>query len=208
MANKGLQRKKPRLGPRDIAVINAYMTNGNVKTQAMLTAGFSPNTSYAQVFNKPLVKLEIQRRQDEIARNLQEKYNIDRDWIENQYARMVMAGRVLAKYKKVSEDGAPYWDFTEASEEELSLFDSMTVETYKEGRGEGAREVKKVKIDLPDRKGALDSLARVHGLFQDRVEVTGSLSVSARLIEARKRVNAVIEGEFKVVEPAVLEKPR
>lgn len=195
--------RKPRIGPRDLQVLNAYMTNGYVKAKAMLAGGFSPSTPPGQVFNKPLVKAELQRRLDELHNTLQEKYNIDKEWIEHQYARMVVAGRILAKFKKIGEDGAPYWDFTEATEEELSLFDGMTVETYKEGRGESAREVKKVKIDLPDRKGALDSLARTHGLFQDKVEITGHLSVAARLIEARKRVNQIIDGDFKDVTPTV-----
>jgi phage terminase small subunit len=46
----------------------------------------------------------------------------------------------------------------------------VTVDTYVEGRGEGAHEVKRVRFKLCDKLGALRDLGRHHKLFTDKVE--------------------------------------
>ena len=49
----------------------------------------------------------------------------------------------------------------------------MTVETYMEGRGENAREVKKVRFKLAGKRAALVDLGRYHKMFTDKFEHGG-----------------------------------
>src|SRR3546814_14755971 len=93
----------------------------------------------------------------------------------------------LAKFKKGAEDGSLYWDFTGATEEELKVIQGIATETYKDGRSKDARMVKKFKPVLVDPKSTLDSLARIQGLFNDKVTVEGELSLIDRIERGRKR---------------------
>lgn len=47
----------------------------------------------------------------------------------------------------------------------------MTVETFMDGKGDDAREVKRVKFKLADKRGALVELGRHHGIFKDKQEL-------------------------------------
>jgi phage terminase small subunit len=49
----------------------------------------------------------------------------------------------------------------------------VTVDTYIDGAGDGAREVKRVKFKLHDKRAALVDIGRHHGVFKDRVEHSG-----------------------------------
>lgn len=48
-----------------------------------------------------------------------------------------------------------------------------TVEHYTDGHGDDAREVKKIKLKLADKRGALVDLGRHHKLFTDKSEHSG-----------------------------------
>ena len=57
-----------------------------------------------------------------------------------------------------------------------------------EGRGDAARNVKRVKIKLADKKGALDSLAKHLGMFTDRMRMEVTDSLAQAMARAAKRV--------------------
>jgi phage terminase small subunit len=67
--------------------------------------------------------------------------------------------------------------------EQAACIQERTVEYYTEGRGDDAREVKRVKTKLYDRRAALVDLGRYYGLFKDRQEI--SLSVTLEQLIAR-----------------------
>lgn len=50
---------------------------------------------------------------------------------------------------------------------------SLTVESYMEGSGDDAREVKRVKIELHDKRGPLRDLAQHYSLLTEKHELTG-----------------------------------
>lgn len=183
----GGKQKTSRLSPRHKQAINEYFANGFNKRQALLAAGYSNGTSThaaASVFNHPIVKAEIERRFDADKR----KYDVDRDWVIQRLARIANGGEIMARYKVINEDGEAVWDFSGASADDLAVITELTTDTYIEGRGKDARRVKKMKVAMADPKGALDSLARTLGMFQDNLKLDGDISVVERLQAGRRRV--------------------
>ena len=167
-------------------VVNAYLS-GMSKHQALAEAGYSPKTLVHQVFDREDVSHEIERLTDEVMA----KYQIDREWVTKQLVDIATAGVTLAKFKKVTPDGLLTWNFTGATQEELALIDTLSVETYVE---KGTQQtVKKFKIGLPSRQTALDSLCRIHGLNKDRLEVDVELSLVERLQRGRERARIEVK---------------
>jgi phage terminase small subunit len=68
----------------------------------------------------------------------------------------------------------------------------LTIETYLEGRGDEAREVKRVKVKLHDKRAALNDLGRHHKLFGGELELGGDV-----IVEIRKFGNGKPAGKAK-----------
>ena len=58
-------------------------------------------------------------------------------------------------------------------DEDAATIKALTIETYVEGGGEDAREVKRIKVELHDKRGPLRDLAQHHGLLTEKHEHTG-----------------------------------
>ncbi len=183
---------REKLTPHQSRAIDAYFENGGKQRDAMRAAGYAESTAtnfQVSVFQHPAVVAEIARRRKKLAK----KHELTQDWIIERYMQLADAGKTLAKFKKVQEDGTLMWDFTEATEEDLALVSELGVDFYTEGRGPGAIDVKKFKIKTPDVQAALTALSRHLGLFNDSLEVKGDLA--ARIQAGRARAFAVEEDE-------------
>ena len=176
------------LSAKHLHVIDNYFTNGRNKRRAMRDAGYkasSADQNASSFFKNKAIVTEIMRREKE----LRERFQIDREWIVERLARIADSGRTLAKFKKVDKAGNLYWDFSDATTEDLEVIESLTVDEYSEGRGPGAADVKKTKIKAQSPQSALDSLARILGLNTDRLKVEGELTVVEQLQAGRKRIS-------------------
>ena len=177
---------KVRLTPRQRDLIRHYFECGQVETEAMRRAGYSPKNAdrnSAKVFGLPLVQAEIAKKREKI----EQKHELSRDWLIERHMKAAMAQERLGKFKKVQKDGSLAWDFTGATEEELALVADLHVDFYMEGKGKNAIRVKKFKISANDALGHLNALARIGGYNNDKVTVTGELSLVERLQQGRKR---------------------
>jgi hypothetical protein len=139
------------------------------------------------VFDKPSVAAEIKRRQA----MLRKKHDLDEDWVIQRMMRIADSGEILARFKKVTKDGKLDWDFTGATQDELAAINELTVTTTT-ARGETTTKFK-VGSDSP--KGALDSLMRKMGMFQDNLNVSGEMSLTERITAGRNRVNKGNKGD-------------
>lgn len=79
----------------------------------------------------------------------------------------------MADYMRVGPDGDPVLNFAELTRDQAAALVEVTVEDFLDGRGEDAREVRRVKFKLADKRGALNLLAKHLGLFKERVEHSG-----------------------------------
>ena len=50
---------------------------------------------------------------------------------------------------------------------------SLVVDEYMDGRGEDARDIKRTRFKLADKKAALESIGRHLGMFTDKIKVGG-----------------------------------
>lgn len=168
-------------------LVDAYLNNGFNKKEALIAAGYSKASAQAHVhnvFSNHAVEAEILRRQSKA----RAKYELTEEWVIQRLMRIANAPEILAKFKVVGEDGQLTWDFTGATEEELSTIEGFSSDHYTEGRGKDSRLVKKFKIDKSDVKGALDSLCRRLGLFDDKMTVGLEGSIIERIQAGRNRI--------------------
>jgi phage terminase small subunit len=120
-----------------------------------------------QLLRKPhvvaVVQAEIEARLD--------VHRATADRIIAEVARVGFAN--LGDYMTVLEDGSAVVDLSGATPQQLAALSEITVDEYTEGRGDGARNVKRVRIKLADKLAALNTLAKYRGLLVDRQELSG-----------------------------------
>ena len=180
-----------------------YYMRGMTKQQAMVKAGYSE--SYASqraylVFGREDVQRAIEQRR--YAMKTRQNGIVDR--IQDELAKIAFfnIGQVIS----VTDDGEFIYDFSTATMDEFAAIGECTVEYYTEGKGDDAKEVKRIKVKPYDKKAALDSLARINGMFNDNASAnnTDGMSIEERLQKGRERVRLnspkTIDGEFEVLE--------
>ncbi|MGY3393453.1 hypothetical protein ACVWW6_006044 [Bradyrhizobium sp. USDA 3311] len=95
--------------------------------------------------------------------------------IDDVIAELAKIGFANAKdYIRVTADGDPYVNLGEMTPEQSAAVSSITVEDYKDGRGDDARDVKKISFRLHDKRAALVSIGEHLGGFKKRHEHTGA----------------------------------
>jgi phage terminase small subunit len=185
---QGKKRKKG-ISLKHLAVVNAYFANDFNAEEAMLQCGYAKTTARGNphsVFDHPDVKAEIERRRNK----MQEKHELTEDWVVKRLMQHGDSHNILAKFKKVDDEGGLFWDFTGATEAELAAISELVVEEKVLVGSEDAGIInRKTKIKGVDSKGALDSLARKLGMFKDSVELKGNVNLIERLHAGRDRVN-------------------
>ncbi len=171
-----------RISPQQLLAVQ-YLLDGSNRSDALRMAGYTENTALKRqelIFGHPAVKTEIERRQA----RMRKKYELTEDWVVERLMLIGDSNNILAKFKKV--DGkALSWDFTGATQEDLAAIGELVVTTHRE---RGGAEVTSFKAGALDPKGALDSLARKLGMFKDKVELSGELSLVERITRGRERV--------------------
>lgn len=153
-----------KLTPKQEQFCQEYVVDLNA-TQAAIRAGYSKKTAESQgstLLRNPKVAERIGGLRAEVAA----RNDVTVDRVIQEYAKLAFADPT--KFFKSTVGGDPYIDASEATPHDWAAVTSIQCEDYMDGRGEDAREVKKVKITLADKKGALDSLAKHLGMFKDK----------------------------------------
>ncbi len=76
----------------------------------------------------------------------------------------------MGDYMRVGPSGDPVLDFWKLTRERAAALTEVTVDDYVDGRGEAAREVRKVKFKLGDKRAALMDIAKLFGWIIERRE--------------------------------------
>lgn len=103
--------------------------------------------------------------------DLSRRTQITQDMVIHELAKIGFAN--MADYMKASDGGDPYLDFSGLTRDQAAALAEVTVEDFTDGRGENARDVKRVKFKLCDKRAALVDIGRHLGMFRDKVELTG-----------------------------------
>lgn len=122
-------------------------------SQAGLRAGFKSSSAGAKLLKDPLImsqlEVEFKKRQQRLA--------VDVDRVVQEYAKLAFSN--ISRVANVKRGSLNVKDTDELSEVETACISELA-----EGK-EG------VKIKLHDKKGALDSVARHLGMFNDRLNL-------------------------------------
>jgi phage terminase small subunit len=79
----------------------------------------------------------------------------------------------MGDYLRATTGGDPFFVYDQLTDEQKAALSEVTVEDFKEGRGDDARDVRRIKFKLYDKLGALEKLGKHLGMFKEKVELTG-----------------------------------
>lgn len=144
--------------------VQEYCVDQNA-TQAAVRAGYSPNSARQQgqrLLSNAAIREAIDARVQTIAADV----GVTAERIIAEQARVAFAG--MSRFLRITADGDPMFDLSACSPEDLDLLGEVIVEDYTEGRGEDARDVRRIKIKPLDKGRALDALAKIMGMYRDK----------------------------------------
>lgn len=159
--------------PKQARFVAEYLIDLNA-SQAAIRAGYSKKTAGAigaENLKKPEIASAIAERQ----RKLSGKLEITQEAVLSELAKIGFAN--MSDYMKVGLDGDPYLDFGSLSRDQTAALVEVTVEDFKDGRGEDARDVRKVKFKLADKRAALVDLGKHLGLFTEHAAVDHTVKI-------------------------------
>jgi phage terminase small subunit len=96
----------------------------------------------------------------------------------------VLARSNMLDYMRIGADGDPYVNLSDLTREQAAAIQEITTETYMDGHGNDAREVKKVKFKLYDKRAALVDLGRHYSLFKDAKDINVNVTLEHLVLES------------------------
>ena len=181
------------LSPKQAKFVEEYLLDLNA-TQAAIRAGYKPDRAQqmgSENLSKPVVAKAIQDQME--ARS--KRTEISQDRVLQEYAKLAFLDP-----SRFYDDNGSLIPIRELPKDVSACIAGMDIVTEKIGKDEeGKPELATVrKIKLVDKKGALDSVARHLGMFNDKLNLSGSLE---------QRVRAMSKEEIEA-ELATLRKKR
>ncbi len=165
--------------PKQQRFVEEYLVDLNA-TQAAIRAGYSAKTA-GQIGDENLKKHEIKEAIQARRKELSEKVEITQERVLKEYARLAF----LDPRKLFDNTGAPLpiQDLDDDTAAAIIGLDVVQVGNAEVGVGDV------LKYKLADKKGALDSVARHLGMFNDKLDVKVTDALAERLARARKRMD-------------------
>lgn len=145
--------------------VNEYLVDRNA-TQAAIRAGYSVKTANeigAQNLAKVSIKEAIAIGEAEIA----ERTKITQDKVMKELEKIGFSN--MLDYITITNSGDPVTDFSMLTRDQAAAISEIVVEEYTEGRGEDARNVKRTKFKLSDKRSALVDMGKHLGMFKDHL---------------------------------------
>lgn len=167
--------KPPRAGNLRSRFVDEFMIDRNA-TEAAIRAGYSKNSAGqigCRLLKDGKILTEINKRSEEQSIRLQ----ITSDRIIQEYENLAL----FDPLDLFDDDGnlKALKDIPEHARRAISGLDLIQLKTITTDDVKIEAILKKLKF--ADKKGALDSLAKIKGMMKDKVEVTGQITIGALL---------------------------
>ena len=146
--------------PKQAQFVEEYLVDLNA-TQAAIRAGYSEDTARkigSENLSKPDIATAIQEALD--ARAARTRITADR--VLQEYARIGFAS--VSDFTRITEDGDPAIDLSDMTPDQWAAVSEVQVEDFKSGRGEDARDVRRIKVKAHDKLGALNAMSKHLGM--------------------------------------------
>lgn len=150
------------LNDRQRRFVDEYLIDLNA-TQAAIRAGYSERTAGSQGHDL-LKKPEIQKALTKGRERLADKAGVTAQRVVDEMEKLAFSN--MADFIGITSGGEPYIDLSKLTRDQAAALTEATVEDYTEGRGEDARDVRRVKIKLADKRAALADLGRHLNIFE------------------------------------------
>ena len=160
--------------------VKEYLIDLNA-TQAALRAGYSPKTAEAIGFEnlrKPMIASAI----EEAMSKRSQRTEITADMVLKEYAKIGFSN--ITDYLSVEDklitvdrdsEGRPITELAQV----VNIFDTDMVKSDNMRAVAEIRQTRDgIALKLHDKKGALDSMARHLGMFNDRLDINANVTVS------------------------------
>jgi phage terminase small subunit len=126
----------------------------------------------AAMLQRPMVQAAIAER----AREISAKFEVTTNSVMKEVAAVAFAN--MGNYLHITENGDPYIDLSNCNYEQLAAISEVTVEDFTEGRGDNARDVRRVKLKLHSKMDALDKLMKFFSLYApEKIDVNVNATV-------------------------------
>ncbi len=144
------------------------LANLNSQDAAYAAAGYKPNASHASRLAR---NGNVKARVAELVAAGAEKAAIDVAQVLAELAKIGFAN--MQDYIGVTSDGDPFVALSNMTREQAAAVQQITVEDFKDGRGEDARDVRKITFKLADKRAALVDIGKHLGMFKELHEHSG-----------------------------------
>lgn len=155
--------------------VDEFMVDGNARLAA-IRAGYSShaaNNAGQKLKNDPRLKIIIAEREVERYKSL----GVTKERILEELASIAFHN--LKDYIEIDETGNSYFNFDKMTPAQAAALTEFTTETTK-----GRYPVQKMKVRSSDKLAALEKLGKYLGMFNEKVEVSGNLSLGELVHEA------------------------
>ncbi len=160
---------KHPLTARERRFVEEYLVDLN-GTQAAIRAGYSAKTAKVQA-SRLLTKANVRAAITAAKQDRAERTQVTQDQVLAELKKLGFAN--MADYIEVQSDGTAAIDLSKLDRDQAAAITEVVVDEYTEGRGDDARQVKRIRFKLADKRGALVDMGKHLGMFTDRVEHTG-----------------------------------
>ena len=159
-------------------------------TQAAIRAGYSARTSKQQG-SRLLTNVDLQEAVAELVRQRSERAKVTADQVVAELAKMGFAN--MMDYMRIGDNGDPFVDLSALTRDQAAGLVHFEVEDFKDGRGEDARDVRRVKIKLNDKVRPLIELGKHLGLFKGEIADADSINYAQVVADEKFRVEKMEE---------------
>lgn len=157
-----------RLKPKQRRFVDLLCAN-KLQTDAAREAGYGakkPQNAAWRLMKDPLVRAAYDQRREQLAKEAgADAIKVVQELIRLGYANM-------HDYMRVTPDGDPHVDLSKLTREQAAAIQEFTVDEYTEGRGENARDVKRVRIKLVDKRGPLELIGKWLKMWTENHQLT------------------------------------
>jgi len=163
------------LTPQQARFVREYLGDLNA-TQAAIRAGYSARTADVQgprLLGNARVAAAVAAGQKRIADRLE----ISAEKVLSEMAKIAFSN--MQDYVSTDGEGGAFVDLSGVDRDKWAAVQEITVDEYTEGRGEAARELKRTKFKLADKRGALVDLGKRLSLWNGRTIVLDLPSIAS-----------------------------
>ena len=155
------------LEPRQAKFVEEYLIDLN-QTKAAIRAGYAESGASTQAV-RLLAKANIQEAIRLRRAKISKATDITPERVVAELAKLGFSN--MMDYVRITPGGDPMTDLSDITRDQAAALAEITVEDFTEGRGDNARDVRRVKFKLADKRAALVDIGKHLGMFVDRLKI-------------------------------------